>query len=127
MATTSDVPPLPPFYNVKPPPAETLAIKALARTLGSLYRVTVAETQRLFLGTFVCVDPQGNLVLDQTLEFELDDAGAVKGDPKGRDVGLVMIKREHWTRVERMPTDQERRRMWEQQAAEEGQRGCTPS
>ncbi|GAA5993073.1 hypothetical protein JCM10908_003091 [Rhodotorula pacifica] len=127
MSVPIEIPPLPAFDTIKPQPITTPAIAALTDTIGSLYRVTVAHTSRLFLGTFVCIDPQGNLVLDQTLEFELGGDGEIKGDPQGRDVGLVMIKRKWWTRVERMLTDEERRAAYERQLAQESQRGCTPS
>lgn len=128
MATTDDIPELPAFGSIKPAPRDTPAIAALQQTLGTLYRVTVAPTARMLLGTFVCIDPQGNLVLDQTLEFELDERGDVSGDPSGRDVGLVMIKRQYWTRVERLLTDEERQAAYEQQLASQGQQqGCAPS
>ncbi|GAA5867084.1 hypothetical protein JCM3774_004387 [Rhodotorula dairenensis] len=130
MSAPCEVPELPAFGSLKPPPATTPAIAALAATIGSLYRVTVAHTSRTFLGTFVCIDPQGNLVLDQTLEFELGPGGEVVGDPQGREVGLVMIKRKWWTRVERIPTEQEeeeQRAAYEAELARADQRGCTPS
>ncbi|GAA5942828.1 hypothetical protein JCM10213_002963 [Rhodosporidiobolus nylandii] len=122
MATTVDIPPLPPFDSLKPPPAETPSIAALTSVLGSLFRVTVSYTPRLFIGTFVAIDPQGNLVLDQTLEFEVDEDGLVKGDPKGRDVGLVMIPRQWWKTVERIKTEEEL-----DAEAREQQEGCRPS
>ena len=127
MSVPVEIPTLPAFGSVKPRPVITPAIAALTDTIGSLYRVTVAHTSRLFLGTFVCIDPQGNLVLDQTLEFELGQDGEIVGDPQGREVGLVLIKRKWWTRVERMLTEDERRLAYERQLAESSQGGCTPS
>lgn len=127
MAATADIPNLPPFGPLKPAPARTAAVEALASTLGSLYRITVAHTSRQFVGTFVCVDPQGNIVLDQTVEYELDGQ---RGAP-GREVGLVMVPRKWWTRVERMTTQEE----VEEELAEiekrprsaAQQEGCKPS
>lgn len=128
MSAPCEIPPLPAFGSLKPRPAMTPAIAALAATIGSLYRVTVAHSSRMFLGTFVCVDPQGNLVLDQTLEFTLGADGEVTGDPQGRDVGLVMIKRKWWTRIERIPTEEEEQRAaYEAELAQADHRGCTPS
>ncbi|BGP50241.1 hypothetical protein JCM10450v2_006157 [Rhodotorula kratochvilovae] len=110
MATPVELPPLPPFNSLKPLPRSTPAIAALQATLGSLYRLTVSgPTPRQYLGTFVCLDPQGNLVLDGALEFELDADGQVRGDPAGREVGLVMVPRRWWTSVERLKSEDERR------------------
>lgn len=127
MATTADVPNMPPFGTLKPPPARTAAIEALASTLGSLYRITVAHTARQFVGTFVCVDPQGNIALDQAVEYELDGQ---RGAP-GREVGLVMVPRKWWTRVERMRTqeevEQEMAELEERRRSAAQQEGCRPS
>ncbi|GAA6003388.1 uncharacterized protein JCM10292_001565 [Rhodotorula paludigena] len=125
-APRAGLPPLPPFDSLKPPPAQTPAIAALQSLIGTLFAVTVSHTSRQFLGTFVCLDPQGNIVLDAALEFELDaETGAIKGDPAGREVGLVMIPRKWWTRVERVKTDEERHR--DALAAQQEAQGCTPS
>ncbi|GAA5981045.1 hypothetical protein JCM11641_001438 [Rhodosporidiobolus odoratus] len=123
MAAVLDIPTLPSFDSVKPPPAQTPSILALTSTLGSLYRITVKHTPRLFVGTFVAVDPQGNIVLDQTLEFEVDDSGSLVGDPKGREVGLVMVPRKWWKTVERMKSEEEMEAEVNQQQKE----GCRPS
>ncbi|BGP02141.1 Like-Sm ribonucleoprotein (LSM)-related domain protein [Rhodotorula toruloides] len=129
MATTTSIPALPPFNTLKPPPALTLSIAALTSTLATLYRLTVSHTSRQFIGTFVCLDPQGNIVLDQAIEYELDSEGGVKGE--GREVGLVMVPRKWWSRVERMRTQEEVEEEW---ASREGERrkelqqeGCRPS
>ncbi|GAA6056747.1 hypothetical protein JCM3770_005876 [Rhodotorula araucariae] len=125
MVMPLDLPPLPAFSSLKPAPRDTPAIAALQGTLGTLYRLTVSgPTQRQFLGTFVCVDAQGNIVLDAALEFELDADGRVQGDPAGREVGLVMVPRKWWARVERLKTEQERR---DELAHVQGQSGCAPS
>ncbi|GAA5859542.1 hypothetical protein JCM8547_006870 [Rhodosporidiobolus lusitaniae] len=122
MQTLSDIPTLPAFHSLKPPPASTPSILALTATLGLLYRITVTHTPRLFLGTFVALDPQGNLVLDQALEFELDGEGRVVGDPRGREVGLVMVPRRWWKTVERVKTEEE----MDDEARQQGE-GCRPS
>ncbi|BGP10186.1 hypothetical protein JCM10049v2_006069 [Rhodotorula toruloides] len=129
MATTTSIPPLPAFQSLKPPPALTPSIQALTSTLGSLYRLTISHTSRQFIGTFVCVDPQGNIVLDQAAEYELDEQGSVRGE--GREVGLVMVPRKWWTRVERMRTEEELEEEWasgaEERRKELQQEGCRPS
>ncbi|GAA5889356.1 hypothetical protein JCM6882_000719 [Rhodosporidiobolus microsporus] len=123
MATLADIPPLPPFQSLKPAPAQTPAIQALTSTLGSLYRITVSHTPRMFLGTFVAIDPQGNIVLDQALEFEIDEErGFVSGDPAGREVGLVMVPRKWWRTVERVKTEEEM-----DEEARQNSEGCRPS
>ncbi|GAA5832737.1 hypothetical protein JCM11251_005744 [Rhodosporidiobolus azoricus] len=123
MATTADIPVLPPFGSHKPAPAQTPTIDALTSTLGSLYRITVSYTPRMFIGTFVAIDPQGNIVLDQALEFEIDEErGFVTGDPAGREVGLVMVPRKWWRTVERVKTEEE----MDEEARQAGE-GCRPS
>jgi small nuclear ribonucleoprotein (snRNP)-like protein len=124
MDITVDVPPLPPYNSLKPTPASTPSIDLLTSTLGSLFRITLNHTPRLFIGTFVAIDPQGNLVLDQALEFEVDEeTGAVTGDPKGREVGLIMVPRKWWKTVERMKTEEE----MDEEASKGQTEGCTPS
>lgn len=127
MSTVAELPELPPFDSLKPAPRTTPAIAALESTLGSLYRVTVGHTSRQFLGTFVCVDPQGNLVLDAALEFELDSGGRIVGDPSGRDVGLVLIQRRWWTRVERLKSEDEMREELMRAQGQGQAQGCAPS
>ncbi|GAA5870052.1 hypothetical protein JCM1840_003568 [Sporobolomyces johnsonii] len=122
------VPPIPPYASLKPPPRVTPSISQCTSTLSSLYRVTVPASSRQFIGTFVSIDPQGNLVLDQASECEvhLDDDGTVS-QSKGaqpRDVGLVMIPRKWWGKVERLRTDDERAAECEQRR---GAQGCAPS
>lgn len=70
------------------------AVAALAKTLDSLYRISISDG-RVFTGQFVCIDPQGNIVLDRTTE-------AVPGkDVEPRDVGMVLVPKRFWLRVER--------------------------
>ncbi|GAA5945119.1 hypothetical protein JCM3775_000914 [Rhodotorula graminis] len=126
MQSLAELPPLPHYASLKPTPRSTPAIAALEATIGSLYRVTVAHTSRQFLGTFVCIDPQGNLVLDAALELELDSEGRVVSDPRGRDVGLVLIQRRWWTKVERLKSDEELRDELVRAQQAEAQ-GCAPS
>lgn len=86
----------------------SLAIDMLKKTLGSTYRVTV--TGRTFVGLFACIDAQGNLVLEQTVEYE-HDAGDQPPDAAvpqiGRDVGMVLIPRKEWRAVQRQPLPEE--------------------
>jgi small nuclear ribonucleoprotein (snRNP)-like protein len=91
----------------------TPAIAHLTSTLGSTYRVTISSG-RSFVGSFVCIDPQGNLVLERTTEYE----GEV-GQGEGRDVGMVLVPRKWWTKVERelLPGEE----------ADEDKAGCVPA
>lgn len=123
MGITPDIPPLPPYHSLKPRPASTPSIDLLTSSLGSLFRITVTHTPRLFIGTFVAIDPQGNLVLDQALEFEVDENGAVKGDPRGRDVGLIMVPKRWWKTVERMKIEAE----MDEEVRKQESEGCRPS
>ncbi|GAA5944592.1 uncharacterized protein JCM15063_000049 [Sporobolomyces koalae] len=121
----SEIPPLPPFPSLKPVPNSTSAIDLITALLGSSLRVTVPSTSRQFIGTFVCIDPQGNLVLDQTREWEVEiESGSGRVEQRngsGRNVGLVLIKRGIWGSIERLKSDEER-------AVEHaGTPGCTPS
>ncbi|GAA6060239.1 hypothetical protein JCM10212_003479 [Sporobolomyces blumeae] len=104
------LPPLPPFASYKPTPRSTPAIDSLTALLGTDLRVSVPSTHRVFFGTFVCIDKQGNLVLDHTTEWEstsLSDISNDSGDEngttrrEGRQVGLVLIKKQHWGAIER--------------------------
>ena len=63
--------------------------------MGHTYRISIS-TGRTFVGSFLCIDPQGNLILDQTVEYEGETT-----DGPGRDVGMVLIPRKWWSRVER--------------------------
>ncbi|BGP26498.1 N(alpha)-acetyltransferase 38, NatC auxiliary [Rhodotorula toruloides] len=126
MATTSSIPALPPLNTLKPAPVRTPAIEALTSTLGTLYRITVSHTSRQFVGTFVCLDPQGNIVLDQAVELVVDERRQVKGE--GREVGLVMVPRKWWTRVERMRTQEEvEDEIFVREEEPRQQDGCRPS
>ncbi|GAA6015078.1 hypothetical protein JCM10207_008722 [Rhodosporidiobolus poonsookiae] len=122
--STAAIPTLPDYGSLKPAPAQTPLVNQLSSTLGSLFRLTTAHTPRMFIGTFVAIDPQGNLVLDETLEFELDEqTGMLTGDPRGRDVGLVMVPRRWWKTVERIKTEEE----MDAEARAQQDNACTPS
>ncbi|GAA5883731.1 hypothetical protein JCM16303_002342 [Sporobolomyces ruberrimus] len=122
----AEIPAVPPYSSLKPAPCSTRPIHDIASLLGTTLRLTVPSTSRQFIGTFVCIDPQGNLVLDQAREWEIDldgDTQAIhrrKGE--GRDVGLVLVKREIWGHVERLRTEEERIR-----DAQRNPNGCNPS
>jgi len=73
-------------------------VAALAATLSSRYRITTPD-QRTFSGSFVCVDPQGNFVLDHTIE--LAPPSTITSERGRRELGLVLIPRRHWVTVER--------------------------
>lgn len=96
------------------PPNQTPAIAALTATLGHTYRVSI-PSGRTFLGQFLCIDPQGNLILDQTVEYEGDGAQG-----PGREVGMVLVPKKWWDRVEREVTS-------ELGESEEEQKGCQQS
>ncbi|GAA5843252.1 hypothetical protein JCM5353_000720 [Sporobolomyces roseus] len=118
------IPPLPPFTSLKPPSAITNSIHSVSSLLGTSLRLTVPSTCRQFIGTFVCIDPQGNLVLDQAREWEieLNEGKVQRRIGEGREVGLVLIKKEIWGSIERVRTEEEVIKGEEKQAT-----GCTPS
>lgn len=61
---------------------------AVARLKGLLSRTLriCASDERIFIGTFVCVDKQGNVILTNTEEFRL--GGSLT---QGRHVGMIMV------------------------------------
>lgn len=122
----------------RPAPNSTRAIDDLAATLGTLYRVTLSAEagphRRTFVGTFICVDQQGNLVLDRAVEYEFVGEGTRKGQAvgePGRDVGTVLVPRKWWGTVERQMTPQEMDTRFKQEFAKRGaeaaESGCAPS
>ena len=119
------IPPLPPYTSLKPPPATSPSIQFLTSLLGTSLRLTVPSTSRQFIGTFVCIDPQGNLVLDQAREWEIEskEGKVLKRIGQGRDVGLVMIKKEIWGSIERIRTEEE----VGEEAQGQATNGCNPS
>jgi len=121
----SDIPPLPPYTSLKPPPVSSPSIQFLTSLLGTSLRLTVPSTSRQFIGTFVCIDPQGNLVLDQAREWEIElNKGKLKRRiGQGRDVGLVMIKKEIWGSIERIRAEEE----VGEEAQGQATNGCNPS
>lgn len=96
------------------PPNHTPAITALTATLGHTYRVSI-PSGRTFQGQFLCIDPQGNLILDQTVEYEGNE---VKG--QGREVGMVLVPKKWWGAIQREVTS-------EIGGEEEEQKGCQQS
>ncbi|KAF9521056.1 hypothetical protein BS47DRAFT_1286270, partial [Hydnum rufescens UP504] len=61
-------------------------LETLRSTLSQYYRITIKDG-RVFIGTFVCIDRERNMILTNTEEFMLGQA-----DPNtGRFVGMVMI------------------------------------
>ena len=121
----SDIPPLPPYTTLKTPPVSSPSIQFLTSLLGTSLRLTVPSTSRQFIGTFVCIDPQGNLVLDQAREWEIElNKGKLKRRiGQGRDVGLVMIKKEIWGSIERIRAEEE----VGEEAQGQATNGCNPS
>ncbi|KAK4701551.1 hypothetical protein P7C70_g4678, partial [Phenoliferia sp. Uapishka_3] len=75
-------------------PRASPAVGALSKTLDSLYRISIPDG-RIFTGQFVCIDPQGNIVLDRTVELA-PEPGSVP-----RDIGIVMVPKRYWVTVER--------------------------
>ncbi|KAI9361431.1 hypothetical protein BD770DRAFT_383397 [Pilaira anomala] len=70
--------------------AESDKIKKLESYLNFKSRVKITDG-RTFIGTFVCIDKQKNIILAHTEEFR----GAEK-----RMVGLVMIPGKHLVKIE---------------------------
>ncbi|GAA5837074.1 hypothetical protein JCM3766R1_006524 [Sporobolomyces carnicolor] len=123
MSASQEIPAMPSYASLKPAPASTPEIDEITALLGTTIRVSVPSTSRRFVGTFVCIDPQGNLVLDQAIESELDAETAKPLAREGRDVGLVLIKRAIWGKVERLKTEAEMMR----DKHDRDPIGCTPS
>lgn len=113
-AHTLETAPQPPSSSAHSPLSSSLS--TFASTLGTLYRVTLNEDaaphRRIFIGQFIAIDPQGNLVLDRTVEFQHDpvtnnvhleseSTGTEQKSTVGRDVGMVLIPRKWWGTVER--------------------------
>ncbi|GAA5906781.1 uncharacterized protein JCM6883_005688 [Sporobolomyces salmoneus] len=123
-ATAYEIPPIPAPNSLKPAPASTRSIDFITSLLGSTIRLAVPSTSRQFIGIFVCIDPQGNLVLDQAREWKLDgnQEGNRSSLSEGRDVGLILIKRGIWGKMERLRTEDEKLR---DEANQTG--SCNPS
>ena len=84
--------------TLNPPPNDTPAIKAIERTLHQRYRFELLDGRRL-LGQLVCLDKQGNIILDFATEFPpLDDSA--QRDREARDVGLILIPKKWWRSIE---------------------------
>ena len=101
------------------------AVEELRSMLGSTFRVTIntdtkTQTTRTFLGTFSCIDKQGNLVLEQTTEYyynynekhtahsddDDDDDDSEEGTGAGsRQVGMVLIPKKHWNQIQLVIVD----------------------
>lgn len=90
--------PSPHLLTTAPVPRPALSpspsVSALTLTLDSLYRVSVTDG-RILTGTFICIDPQGNLVLDRAVELAPGEG------EKPRETGLVLVPRRHWVTIER--------------------------
>lgn len=67
-------------------------VEALTNLLDTTFKISIQDG-RTFIGTFICIDPQGNIVLDRTSEFVKDKVG-------GRDVGMVLIPKKYWLTIE---------------------------
>ncbi|KAH8110289.1 hypothetical protein DFH11DRAFT_1621855 [Phellopilus nigrolimitatus] len=75
--------PLPPVSSSSPlSPRHT--VDAIKRLLGQTMRICASDG-RIFIGTFVCVDKQKNIVLSNTDEYR------VGGPAQGRYVTMVMV------------------------------------
>ncbi|GAA5796754.1 hypothetical protein EDC94DRAFT_232344 [Helicostylum pulchrum] len=70
--------------------AETDKIKRLTSYLNFKSRVKITDG-RTFIGTFVCIDKEKNIILAHTEEFR---------DTEKRMVGLVMIPGKHLVKIE---------------------------
>lgn len=86
----SPVPTLSPHnVNLEPSRPRVDAVKAL---LNQVLRISTTEG-RIFIGTFVCVDKQKNIILANTDEYR------VGGSPQGRYVTMVMLP---WRLIEKV-------------------------
>lgn len=70
--------------------ADTPNIQKLASYLNFKARIKITDG-RVFIGTFMCIDKQKNVILANTREYREDEE---------RLVGLVMIPGEHLVKME---------------------------
>ena len=71
----------------------SLAIATVESYLQRVLRICISDN-RIFLGTFVCMDKQLNIILTNTEEFRLG------GSSQGRFVGMVMVPWKQITKLE---------------------------
>ncbi|KAI9490436.1 hypothetical protein BDB00DRAFT_555608 [Zychaea mexicana] len=81
------------------PPVDTPNIKKLRSYLNFRTRITITDG-RVFVGTFVCIDKQKNIIIAHSKEFRGDE---------NRLVGLVMIPGKHLVKVEAEDLDDDDR------------------
>ncbi|SGY60839.1 BQ5605_C007g04492 [Microbotryum silenes-dioicae] len=96
--------PRPPIPPITPTPFTQLVESFLNQSLA----VLVASDARLLVGYFICLDQQGNLVLDNTYEYpaekdEQEEEGVLPlnrlASQEGRSVGMVLVPRKEWKGV----------------------------
>lgn len=76
-------------------------VETLTSTLNTTYKISIPDG-RIFIGTFICIDPQGNIILDRTTEYvkqKIEEEG--EEGKKGREIGMVLIPKKYWMSVER--------------------------
>lgn len=87
--------------TLNPPPNTTTAITAIERTLKQQYRIEILDS-RVFTGQLVCLDKQGNIILDYATETPPPIGNTGDGESRAgeaREVGLVMIPKRHWKSI----------------------------
>ncbi|KAK9900176.1 hypothetical protein P389DRAFT_192463 [Cystobasidium minutum MCA 4210] len=78
-STTTDAV-LPP--SLPPRPTQPPAVRELSALLGTTWRMTLKDDERIFTGKFLVLDRRKNVILDDTVE-ELNG--------RTRNVGLVLL------------------------------------
>lgn len=78
--------------TLNPPPNHTSSVQTLTTLLGTNLKITIKD-HRTFIGEFVCLDPQGNLILEGANEFI---------NQFERSVGMILIPIGHIVTAESM-------------------------
>lgn len=86
--------------TLNPPPNDTPSIAAIQRTLRRQYRLQTLD-RRVFTGELVCIDKQGNIILDYATELPPPPEKSGEAELRAaREVGLVLIPKRWWRSIE---------------------------
>lgn len=78
------------FLNRSTPTTHRPAIDAVKALINEPMRIRTSDN-RLFVGTFVCMDKQLNIVLTNTDEYRVIPGSTEKVNERGRYVTMVMV------------------------------------
>ncbi|SCV71427.1 BQ2448_3015 [Microbotryum intermedium] len=93
-----------------PPITPTRSTQLVSSMLNESIAVLIASDARLVIGSFTCLDHQGNLVLNETYEYPASGSEKEQGWHKqrrdfpvhrltsrqARSIGMVMVPRKEW-------------------------------